>query len=232
MRPRILLILLTILSPMLHANETVVLLHGLARRPASMAKMAAALDAEGYHVVNLAYPSRQQAVETLAESIRQQIRIQTKDATTVHCVTHSLGGILVRQIQQTNPLPNLGRVVMLAPPNRGSEVVDRIGHWKVFNWINGPAGQQLGTAPDGLIAGLGPVDFECGVLTGDRSINWINSTMIPGPDDGKVSIQSAKVEGMTDYKVLHTTHPMIMKKPAVIEEVIHFLQHGSFKPGH
>ena len=210
------------------ATETVVLLHGLARSSSSMKKLQTALDDAGYHTLNLDYPSRKHRVEILAATVKKQIEARTKHATKIHFVTHSMGGILVRQIQKEAPLKNIGRVVMLSPPNQGSEVIDRIGSNVAVQKVNGPAGNQLGTQPDGFIAKLGPVDFELGVITGDRSINWINSWMIPGKDDGKVSTESAKVKGMSDYKVIHVTHPMIMKKKAVIKETLHFLKNGKF----
>ncbi len=216
------------MTAQLPARETVVLLHGLARTAQSMRPMARALEAHGYRVVNLGYDSRHQRIETLAEDVRGRILEATKGAAPIHVVTHSMGGILVRQIQATAPLPDLGRVVMLSPPNQGSEVVDRIGHSWIFNAVNGPAGRQLGTHPDSFVNQLGPVGFECGILTGDRSINWINSRMIPGPDDGKVSVESARVEGMTAYKVVHATHPFIMRKKSVIRDVVRFLKTGNF----
>lgn len=227
---RLILLCSLLMTPLLHAHESVVLLHGLARSSKSMSKLAKALKAESYNVVNLNYPSTKYPIEQLAERVRAEIVAQTKEDQTVHLVTHSMGGILLRQIQKTDPLKNIGRVVMLSPPNQGSEVVDKISARWIFKRINGPAGQQLGTQPDGFVASLGPVDFELGVLTGDRSINWINSSMIPGKDDGKVSIESAKVEGMQAYKIVHATHPMIMRKRAVIEAIIHFLQNGQFLP--
>lgn len=230
MKPLPTLTLLLLMIPALHAKDTVVLLHGLMRQPVSMSKMASKLETEGYHVLNIDYPSRDQTIEILASTVRRKVARDTADSTQVHFVTHSMGGILVRQIQKSDPLPNIGRVVMLSPPNQGSEVVDKIGHWKAFDFVNGPAGKQLSTDMNGFIAGLGPVDFECGIITGDRSINWINSMMIPGKDDGKVSAEAAKVEGMQDYKVVHATHPMIMKKKAVIQEVLTFLRTGKFKP--
>ena len=220
---------LLLAAPLTRANEAVVLLHGLMRQPSSMSKMADALADEGYTVHNLGYPSREFPIEDLAKQVRQEISTLVASKQTVHFVTHSMGGILVRQIQKTDPLPNIGRVVMLSPPNKGSEVVDTIGDWKLFNEANGPAGNQLGTAANGFIAKLGPVNFECGIITGDRSINWINSYIIPGQDDGKVSVESAKVAGMQAYKVVHATHPMIMKKKSVIEEVVQFMKNGSFK---
>lgn len=204
------------------------LLHGLARTSKSMVKMEAALQAEGYQTLNLDYRSRHHRVEVLATQVREQIIAETKEATNIHFVTHSMGGILVRQIQKSAPIENIGRVVMLSPPNQGSEVIDKIGGQAAVQKVNGPAGNQLSTDPDGFVAQLGPVNFELGVLTGDRSINWINSSIIPGKDDGKVSVESAKVKGMSDYKVVHATHPMIMKKQAVIDEVLEFLKSGQF----
>ena len=139
-----------------------------------------------------------------------------------------MGGILVRTIQKETPLENIGRVVMLSPPNQGSELADSLGELRLYDWINGPAGGQLGTDPDGYVNSLGPVDFELGVIAGDRSINWINSIIIPGKDDGKVSIERAKVEGMKDYKVIHATHPYIMKNNEAVTATIRFLKSGSF----
>jgi pimeloyl-ACP methyl ester carboxylesterase len=212
----------------LPAQETVVLLHGLARTAASMQPMADALESEDYQVLNLDYDSRHHSIETLADDVRRRIIEATQDATKIHFVTHSMGGILVRQIQATDPISKLGRVVMLSPPNQGSEVVDRIGDWRIFKSINGPAGQQLGTAEDSFVNQLGPVPFDCGIITGDRSINWINSGMIPGPDDGKVSVARARVAGMSAFKVVHATHPMIMKKKSVIKNTLRYLNSGSF----
>jgi pimeloyl-ACP methyl ester carboxylesterase len=209
-------------------SKQVALLHGLCRSARSMSKLESALTADRETVFNIEYPSRKYPIEQLAESVRATLIEQTDPAQPIHFVTHSMGGILVRQIQKSNPLSNIGRVVMLAPPNQGSEVVDKLAWTPVFKWLNGPAGQQLGTAPDGFIAQLGPVDFDCTVLTGDRSMNWINSLLIPGPDDGKVSTESAKVRGMASYRIVHTTHPIIMSHQKVISETIHFLNHGSF----
>lgn len=223
------LLLMSLIHSALPAQETVVLLHGLARSPNSMHKMEVALEDAGYSVLNLDYESRHHTIEKLAETVGQEIREGTQSATRVHIVTHSLGGILVRQIQASAPIPNLGRVVMLSPPNQGSEVVDKIGGSWIFRKVNGPAGQQLDTDTNSFVNQLAPIDFECGVLTGDRTINWINSLMIPGKDDGKVSVDSAQIEGVSAFKVVHATHPFIMKKKAVIQEVIHFLKTGAFQ---
>lgn len=193
-----------------------------------MACLIQPLQKVGYQVENISYPSTKKTVEALTEEVRQKVLQAGAEATKIHFVTHSLGGIILRKIQDTHPLPHIGRAVMLAPPNQGSEIVDRIGDWWAFKKINGPAGQQLGTDSKSIPLQLSPVNFSCGVLTGDRSINWINSTMIPGPNDGKVSTKSAVVEGMADYRVLHATHPMIMRKRETQREIVHFLKHGRF----
>jgi hypothetical protein len=144
-------------------------------------------------------------------------------------VTHSLGGILVRDYLARHQLPELGRVVMLAPPNRGSEVVDRLRHWRSFKALNGPAAQNLGTDENNLPRTCGPVTYPVGVIAGDRSINWINSSMIPGSDDGKVSVENTKVEGMSAHVVVHRTHPMIMRGRNTIALTLRFLETGSFE---
>ncbi|MBU3916540.1 alpha/beta hydrolase, partial [bacterium] len=122
-----------------------------------------------------------------------------------------------------------GRVVMLSPPNQGSEVIDKLGSAPGFFWFNGPAGQQLGTGMDSIPLKLGKVDFKLGVITGNKSINLILSLLIPGDDDGKVSIENAKVAGMSDFLVLPHSHPFIMNSDDVIHQTKYFLKYGSFK---
>ncbi|MFT4639595.1 MAG: triacylglycerol lipase [Verrucomicrobiales bacterium] len=213
------------------AQETVVLLHGLARTSRCMGKMERSLEAKGYRVLNISYPSRKYPAEALARIVRQQIvdaNVLAEDAP-LHFVTHSLGGIIVRYLQQHDPLPNVKRTVMLSPPNHGSEVVDTLGRFRLFKMINGPAGSQLGTGDDGFIAQLDSPDFEVGVITGDRSINLILSLFISGKDDGKVSVESARLPGMRDFRVVHTAHPFIMKNRQVIAATIRFLEQGRFE---
>lgn len=211
-------------------GESVVLLHGLARSSDSMTPMARALEAAGYHVCNVSYPSREHPVEKLAaDFVAPAVRACLSDeAREIHFVTHSLGGILVRQLAKSEPDIRIGRVVMLGPPNHGSEVVDRLGGLSLFEWINGPAGLQLGTDTESLPRTLGSLPFEAGVISGDHSINPILSLIIPGADDGKVSIESAKLEGMTDFCVVPASHPFIMKNKLAIQQTLAFLSAGSF----
>lgn len=215
----------------LHAHGSqVVLLHGLARSADSMKPLAEHLQSLGYETCNVSYPSTKHTVEILsANYVLPSIRKCFPDiGKPISFVTHSLGGIIVRQLAHMNLDLNFGRVVMLAPPNHGSEVVDKLGGLWLFHAINGPAGVELGSDSNSLPNSLGPAQFEVGVITGDFSINLILSTMIKGEDDGKVSIESAKLEGMSDFRVVSVSHPFIMKNHEVWGLVVNFLDHGAF----
>jgi triacylglycerol lipase len=213
-------------------GDTVLLLHGLARSGCSMEPLARDLASAGYTAVVLDYPSTTAPIAELcaAHLAPALARCRARGAQRIHVVSHSMGGILLRYQVASVGIPELGHVVMLAPPNQGSEVVDTIGHWRLFGWINGPAGRELGTGPDSTPSRLPPVAFSCGVIAGDRSINWINSALIPGPDDGKVAVARTAVAGMADHLVLPLTHPLIMRHREVWSQIRHFLDHGGFDP--
>lgn len=212
-------------------SETVILLHGLTRSSKAMDKMAKALRTEGYTVINHNYPSTSATIEKLAEQVFKELRPQIEDAKVVHFVTHSMGGIILRQHLEKHELPNLGRVVMLAPPSRGSEVPDKLGNFSLYKRIYGPAGNQLGTGTNSVPLRLKKPEFELGIIAGDRSINPFLSMLIPGPDDGKVSLARVKPAAYTDYIQLHATHACMMWNNQVIEQTCHFLKHGIFRIG-
>ncbi|QYK00196.1 esterase/lipase family protein [Shewanella psychrotolerans] len=209
-------------------QEYVILLHGLARSERSLRKLALALEKRGYRCINHSYPSTKHDIATLADVAVAEALSLCGDARKINFVTHSMGGILVRQYLSQHHIDNLGRVVMLGPPNQGSEVVDTLHNVPGFRFINGPAGMQLGTEAMSVPNRLGDVNFELGVIAGTRSINILLSTMLPKPNDGKVSVERTKLAGMKDHIALPVTHPLMMNNAKVIEQTVHFLVHGVF----
>jgi triacylglycerol lipase len=225
------LMAITTLPNPIQAREAVILLHGLCRTSHSMARMANALSEAGYDVHNVNYPSRTAKIETLAENAIAPAVKNCLDVgdEKINFVTHSLGGILVRDYLKRNSIPNLGRVVMLAPPNQGSEVIDHLKNWRLFKMLNGPAGQELGTDKNSVPNQLGAANFCVGIIAGNLSINWINSLFfIRGRDDGKVSVERSKLAGMSDHITIAATHPFIMKNRDAIRQTIYFLRAGKF----
>ena len=217
-----------------HGAGQVVLLHGLSRTFRSMDVMSQALHHADYTVCNVDYPSREYPIPQLAiDYVVPAIQACGVDiGAPINFVTHSMGGIIVRHISVAKGLPNIGRVVMLSPPNQGSEVIDIIGDNWLFELLNGPAGTQLGTTERSTPNSLGPPEFQLGIITGNSTINPILSTIIPGDDDGKVAVQRAKVDGMQDFLVLPVSHPFIMRNEIVVRQSLYFLAKGHFDHAH
>ena len=210
-------------------RECVVLLHGLARTSSSMELMAWTLEEAGYQVANIDYPSRRYPIEQLAPmAIEAGIDACSDDVDAVHFVTHSLGGILVRYYFADNELDTLGRVVMLGPPNQGSNAADALRGVPGFEWLNGPAGYQLGKGEESVPLMLGPPDFDVGVIAGNRTIDPITSQVLENPDDGRVSVSDTRLEGMKDFRVVGASHAFIMQDTEVFDLVRNFLARGTF----
>lgn len=221
-------------SSMASEDECIIVLHGLGRTSFAMRPLANALQAD-YKVVNQGYPSRKHRIETLADMAIKPALEQCPSASKIHFVTHSMGGILVRQFLASNRIEQLGHVVMLGPPNQGSELVDYLQSTTVNRWLfnngNGPAGAQLGTDENSLPRRLGKVDFSLGVIAGNVSFSPLFSRTLKGEDDGKVSVEHSKVEGMSDHIVMPTSHTFMMRNTAVIAQTKHYLKHGRFARG-
>lgn len=223
--------LMMLLSHSVYGEECVIVLHGLAKTSHSMTKISDSLEVEGYITVNYDYPSRAGSIEELAQKYIEDALTQCPKQATIHFVTHSMGGILVRQYLHDKSIGNLGKVVMLGPPNQGSEVVDELHNLPGYARFGGPASLELGTKPDSVPVQLGPADFDLGIIAGSRSVNLILSTLLPNQDDGKVAVENTKLAGMKDHITLPVTHVFMMKNNIVISEIKHFLKTGAFSAG-
>ncbi|MBU0680300.1 MAG: alpha/beta hydrolase [Proteobacteria bacterium] len=226
---KLILFFLLIVFPVHAQAACVILLHGLARTDSSMKKLESELLKENFRPINVKYPSREDAIEVLAEETIPPALAQCSPEEEVNFVTHSMGGILVRQYLSQHEITNLNHVVMLGPPNKGSEVVDKLGDFPGFHFLNGDAGMQLGTGEMSVPNKLGKANFDVGIIAGTRSINLILSMLIPSTDDGKISIERTKLEGMHDHLEMPVTHPFMMKNDDVIAQVIYYLKNGTFK---
>jgi len=210
-------------------SDYVILLHGLGRTPLSMKRIEWTLQKQNYRVINVRYPSTRVCVQDAADRwLDDVLKTRVKDSSAkIHFVAHSLGGIVLRQYLSNHEIPNLGRVVMLSPPNHGSELADRLRNNCLYRLATGPAGQQLGTSEASVPNRLSPVDFELGVIAGDRSLNPLFSSWIPGPDDGKVSVRSAMVPG-AEFLLVHKSHTWMAWSGQVTAAISNFLRAGCF----
>ncbi|MEE8167050.1 MAG: alpha/beta fold hydrolase [Myxococcota bacterium] len=210
-------------------RDTVVLLHGLGRSAANMLILKWRLQARGYRVCNLDYDTRVNSIELAADAVYESLSDCVDSGRPVHFVTHSLGGLVLRSLLQRHALPKQGRAVMLAPPNRGSEIADWIREFGFSDGLMGPLASQLGTGQDDLAERLPSPPIAFGVIAGDRWINPTGPLLLPAPHDGTVSVASTRLEDMTDHLVLPYTHTFIMNAAEVADQVDSFLRTGKFQ---
>jgi pimeloyl-ACP methyl ester carboxylesterase len=195
-----------------------------------MQKMAETLKEQGFIVHNIGYPSCRYNIETLAKDYLHPV-LQTlplANISKLHFVGHSLGSILVRYYANQHSLANLGRLVMIAPPNNGSELAEFLRKRFLYKWIYGPAGQQLGTGSNDFLAKLSHYPGEFAVIAGDQNCNPLFRLIVPSPSDGKVSVRNTKLAGMNDFLQVHCAHAGIIQDATVMRQTAHFLQHGAF----
>ncbi len=212
-------------------GEYVILLHGIAKTNADMSDVEDFMRNKGYNVINIDYPSRDSSIKDSAKYLAKVIKKNKKKIgnSKVHFITHSMGGIVVRKYLKTHRMQNLGRVVMLAPPNKGSQVADFYKDNWLFSMIFGPAGNELVTENNGFIKKLGNVNFELGVIAGNSTLNPLLSFfLLPGEDDGKVTIENTKIDGMKDHIIIDASHVLIHSNEEALRQAEYFIRNGRF----
>lgn len=220
--------------PVSTTRETVVLLHGIMRTSRSLRPLERALQKRGYQVLNITYPSTtkdlaSQARDLYANQLDQKF---WQSADRVHFVTHSMGGLLARQylhdVRAKIASEKMGRVVMMAPPNGGSEIANLLHKLWLYRWLYGPAGQELTTMTQGQ--SISPVYYDLGIIAG--SCGWLYPEawlVLPGAHDGRVTVERTKLPGMKDHITLPVTHTFIMNKQSVHQQIFNFLEQGRFR---
>jgi len=210
-------------------NESVILLHGLGDVKLSMLKLENALKDEGYTTKNIGYSTTGETIESLAEKELSEVveRYKKIGFRKIHFVTHSMGGLIVRYYLQDHTLPTGSRIVMLSPPNHGSEVADHFLESKFYKLIVGDVGQELATDSN-ILSELKPIVPEIGIIAGNKSSNKYFSKIIPGEDDGRVAVDNTKLTEMKDFIVVPSTHLTIKYNNEVLKQTAYFLKNGKF----
>lgn len=221
------------LSPAINNKQCVVLVHGLWRSGWAMRSIADDLNDYAYQTVSVSYPSMSMTIPEIADRYLPPAIDECKQggAEQIHIVSHSMGGIVVRQYLQTNHLPSGSKVVMLSPPNQGSELSEKFGNEGWYQQIVGPAGASLTKKDNGIIASLKPVEEPVGIIAAYRSWSLWPSSWLPKPNDGTVSVESMKLAEMDDFILINSGHAMIRFDDDTQEQIRHFLSTGTFYQG-
>ena len=214
-------------------GDYVVLVHGILSSHKELKKIKKDLLGRGYNAISINYPSSDYPLEELTEivykKIQKKINKNKNKNKKIHFVAHSMGGLILRMLLYKYKIPNLGRVIHIATPNKGSELADALKDQWGYKKIYGPAGQQLITDQSKIKHLLGKVFYELGIIAGTQSLDLYSShKIIPGIDDGHVSVESTKVKGMKDHTLVHSSHLFISKNKKTREQVINFLEEGFF----
>jgi hypothetical protein len=204
-------------------KETVVLLHGMGRSRASLWVLDMRLRQAGYITLNFPYVTHSKTVRALSDDLHAFIKdnVTTKR---YHLVAHSLGNVIIRDGFHTGYPPGLGRVVMMAPPNGPADLARALKDNPIYQWFSGDSGQKLASAE--FFKDLPVPDVEFGIIAGDRG----QFLTFEEPNDSVVTVESTKLEGMTDWVLIHQAHSFIMNSKEAAEYCVNFLRTGSFHP--
>lgn len=215
----------------------VIILHGLARSAFSMRRLANALQKADFVPLNYTYPSRKFTLQELADQLLDRIQEQVTPETPLHFVSHSMGGLVGRELMTTMQTHNWQNAVFLAPPHQGSKIARTLSSHPAtqtfFTWFYGPAGLQIAEGPE---LPLPPCPF--GVIAGTQSrsllnpTSWLSRRLFQDDErsDGTVRVEETQLDNMIDFAEVATNHTTIMNHPRVHDLTVHFFRHSHFPP--
>jgi pimeloyl-ACP methyl ester carboxylesterase len=224
-------------SPSPPQDDVVILLHGLMRTSSSMRPIEIKLN-EKYsatakplpQIIRFSYASTRAPITSHAEALRELVD-NLPGKPRIRIAGHSLGNIVTRLAiaqwsTQGDPhgvLSRIERVVMLGPPNQGSSFAKRLSQLGLFETITGKSGMQLGPQWDGFQENLGIPPCPFAILAGDLSGSSIQNPLLDGPNDAVVTVDEAKLEGMSEFKTYPVLHSFLMQDPKCVEDAVDFL---------
>ena len=210
------------------AGKACILVHGIIRSSKSLSSFRTSLEEQGYTVIGFDYPSTRGSITQSAEYLRKVID-SLEGIDQIDFVVHSMGGLIVRALLTLEPDCRLHRMVMIAVPNLGAELADRFRNYRLFRLLYGPAGQQLATDPNGLIPQLPTPPFEFAVVAGTRGKETGYNPLLPGEDDGTVTVDSTRLPGATDFLCARGLHSFLLDSCEVVAATVRFLQTGALR---
>ena len=208
--------------------DVVVFLHGLWRSVWAMEPLARDLHQRGFETVNIPYASFRYDLDGIVAQIRGLLEESVEQGRRVHFVTHSLGGVVVKRLLEQVQVEKIGRVVMLAPPHRGSEIVDWLSR-SPARFVLGPAGEFLTSDKMSAHADHFPAGIEAGIIMGEKSAIPFFSRLLEASNDGIVSVEKGRLFGIKEFKVVAADHTFIASDPEVLAMVGRFLNEGIFE---
>lgn len=210
-------------------GHAVIYLHGIGRSSKSLRPIMNGIPDEGFTHIPFEYPSTRISLEQSAGYLHSLIESLT-DVEKISFVVHSMGGLVVRRYLKDHRDPRLHRMVMIGSPNSGAELADMLKSSVLFRTIYGPAGQELVTNSTGTASPLPTPDFEFGIVAGGKNDGRGYNRLLPGDNDGTVTVNSARLVGAADFLLVPKIHAFLMSDETVIAAVRHFLKHGRFNP--
>jgi len=210
------------------SRHLVLLLHGLFRSKDSFGDMPKRLWDAGYEAAGLNYPSMQESIQVSADRLNLLLdRLEETDR--VSFVTHSLGSIVLRAAlakpSAWRDRVALNRIVLIAPPSRGSAVANLLADFPPYQWLTGDAGQELTTEATAELPGL---DAPFGIIAGGRGDGEGFNPMIDGDDDGTLAVAETELQGSLDFLLIDSLHSFVHTDPEAIDAVLAFLANGCF----
>ena len=207
---------------------SVVLIHGIMDSPFIMWKIEKNLREIGYEILNFDYASTKWPMDTVIAKLHSEIQRSCDDSDQIYFVVHSLGGLVIRAYLNHYFTGKEKRLVMIAAPNRGSILAERLENIAVFKWLLGEPGQLLGKDEDDYFAKYPIPRIPFGIISGGLKNKTGFSPLIPGDDDWVVGVEETKLEGASDFIVIPGQHTTLLWQSEVIKQVILFLRDEKF----